>query len=125
MNSDVTRRLYTDSHLVAFDPEHRDDDIIADHHGFTHTSRQYQHRIVLHGLPSVFKPLGNETILTGIPPACGQLRDGWCVFHAERIEQRAYRKPKGDFLNHHRDLYIGSRHYEAIDKASRKRKREG
>src|SRR3546814_8017488 len=70
MNSDVTRRLHTDSHLVAFDPEHRDDDIIADHHGFTHTSRQYQHRIVLHGLPSVFKPLGNETILTGIPPAC-------------------------------------------------------
>src|SRR3546814_1791800 len=52
------------------------DDIIADHHGFTHTSRQYQHRIVLHGLPSVFKPLGNETILTGIPPACGHLRDG-------------------------------------------------
>src|SRR3546814_5994754 len=99
MNSDVTRRLYTDSHLVAFDPEHRDDDIIADHHGFTHTSRQYQHRIVLHGLPSVFKPLGNETILTGIPPACGQLRDGRCVFHAERLVQRSYRKLHVDFLD--------------------------
>jgi hypothetical protein len=36
-------RIYADSHLIAFDPEHGHGYFLTDYHGFSNPSRKYQH----------------------------------------------------------------------------------
>jgi len=35
----IPRRVYANANLIAFDPQHRDGDIVPDDEGFTHSSR--------------------------------------------------------------------------------------
>src|SRR5437868_14966448 len=47
MDGNVLRCIDTNSHLIALHPKDGDGDIVADHHGFTHPSRQYEHLFFL------------------------------------------------------------------------------
>jgi hypothetical protein len=55
MDGNVLRCIDTNSHLIALHPKDGDGDIVTDHHGFTHPSRQYEHLFFLLdlGLPDV------------------------------------------------------------------------
>jgi len=43
MDGNVLRCIDTNSHLIALHPKDGDGDVVTDHHGFTHPSRQYEH----------------------------------------------------------------------------------
>jgi hypothetical protein len=43
MDGNALRCIDTNSHLIALHPKDGDGDIVTDHHGFTHPSRQYEH----------------------------------------------------------------------------------
>jgi hypothetical protein len=47
MDGNVLRCIDTNSHLIALHPKYGDGDIVTDHHGFTHPSRQYEHLFFL------------------------------------------------------------------------------
>jgi hypothetical protein len=55
MDGNVLRCIDTNSHLIALHPKDGDGDIVADHHGLTHPSRQYEHLFFLLdlGLPGL------------------------------------------------------------------------
>jgi len=43
VNCNILRGVDPDAHLVALYAQYRDRDLVADHHGFANSPRQYQH----------------------------------------------------------------------------------
>jgi hypothetical protein len=43
VDRDILGGIDANTHLVAFHAQYRDRNLVADHHGFANTSRQYQH----------------------------------------------------------------------------------
>jgi hypothetical protein len=63
MDGNVFRCIDTNSHLIALHPKDGDGDIVTDHHGFTHPSRQYEHLFFLLDLgPPGFESRKNPLI---------------------------------------------------------------
>jgi hypothetical protein len=55
MHGHIFRGIDPDTYLVAFDTQHRDGYVVANHHRLANASRQYQHNSVLLILPGNLK----------------------------------------------------------------------
>jgi hypothetical protein len=70
MDGNVLRCIDANSHLIALHPKDGDGDIVTDHHGLTHPSRQYEHLFFLLDLgPSGFgEPQESAIEIYGLAP---------------------------------------------------------